>query len=61
MSSRKRGHSQSSFSDLIHPNFEELAREYPEFGRTWEDVRRHQKEHGGSLSSNVSQGKHFGF
>ena len=55
MASRKRRHTKATFSDLVHPNFEELSREFPDFGKAWQIVRQHQKEHGGSLASNVTQ------
>lgn len=55
MASRKRRHTKATFSDLVHPNFEELSREYPDFGKAWQIVRQHQKEHGGSLATNVTQ------
>ena len=55
MSSRKRRHTRATFADLVHPNFEELAHENAEFSKAWHAVKEHQKEHGGSLASNVTQ------
>lgn len=45
-----------SLNDLINPNFEELARCFPEFGSAWKEVKTKQYQDGGSsLSSCMTQ------
>jgi 23S rRNA A1618 N6-methylase RlmF len=44
-----------SFESLVTPNFEELARRFPDFGRAWKVVHYAQIESGGSFGSHVTQ------
>jgi 23S rRNA A1618 N6-methylase RlmF len=44
-----------SFESLVTPNFEELARRFPDFGRAWKAVHQAQVESGGSFGSHVTQ------
>ena len=57
MSRKRRNETpRSSFSDLTHPNFEELARIYPTtFGQAWNEVRHQQRQVGGSFASNITE------
>ncbi|CAB9516176.1 U6 small nuclear RNA (adenine-(43)-N(6))-methyltransferase [Seminavis robusta] len=54
-SKRKRRLTHLTFSDLTHPNFEELSRQFPHsFGVAWQGVRERQRQDGGSFASNVT-------
>lgn len=44
-----------SFESLVTPNFEELARRFPDFGRAWKVVQQVQAESGGSFGSHITQ------
>jgi hypothetical protein len=55
-SKRKRDEKEDvSFESLVTPNFEELARRFPDFGRAWKVVHHAQIESGGSFGSHVTQ------
>jgi len=46
-----------SLEELVTPNFEELARHFPDFGRAWTDVQQRQKQKGaggGGTSTTLS-------
>jgi 23S rRNA A1618 N6-methylase RlmF len=57
MSKRKRDSPVNtvSFEALITPNFEELSRQFPAFGRAYHSVQASQKTKGGPLSAHVTQ------
>lgn len=53
ISKRKRG--AVSFESLVTPNFEELARQFPDFGRAYRQVIAEQAVHKGPLTAFVTQ------
>jgi len=55
-SKRKRNEQQEvSFESLVSPNFEELSRRFPDFGRAYRAVQHAQKTNGGSFASHITQ------
>lgn len=55
-SKRKRDvNEEVSFDALVSPNFEELSRRFPDFGRAYSHVQQIQREQGGPLASHMTQ------
>lgn len=46
---------ETSFEALVSPNFDELARRFPDFGRAWNDVKQLQSSLGGPFASHITQ------
>jgi 23S rRNA A1618 N6-methylase RlmF len=44
-----------SFEALVSPDFDELTRRFPDFGRAYKDVKQSQSTRGGSFASNMTQ------
>jgi len=55
-SKRKRGIREDvSFEALVDPNFEELARRFPDFGCAWQCMKQTQSKQGGRFGTHITQ------